>query len=429
MTAAHIVPRELAFYVATTFDSSGGPADWSSNGIYCHATEVDVTGLKRAVIENKNIRRSLRRHKHKNILGLRSAESTIGLSFYAHSSPSHAAEAAAATTFHLSTLVKCALGGMDLGYAIGLDSSGAEGADEIELDSDPGYAVGDALFVYDTSATRGEFYITNAIAAGPPVTISLDRDLHFAVDAGGADRTYAVIDCWIDDEVTTDRASSDHTTLWVRAQGDTAEDVYTAKGVKLQLGQISITAGEPVKLPMEGLVVTHTHETDTAEDFSAATIYGSAGVVPGISDQTLCKIAANGSPLANADFYGTITIDFGVKYEQLIGPNGWDGVHGYTDTGDETTIELMVDFDDDWTTGFHAQTTYALMIQIGVGTDAIGFYFPRLELSAMPTREDVNNLTCSKLTFRALGGTANTTGLSAVNARKLNAPAHLFFVA
>ena len=49
MTAAHIVPRELAFYVSPTFDSSGGPADWSSNGIYCYATEVDVSGLQRAV--------------------------------------------------------------------------------------------------------------------------------------------------------------------------------------------------------------------------------------------------------------------------------------------------------------------------------------------------------------------------------------------
>ena len=425
MTAAHSTPRELAFYVATAFDSTGGPADWSSNGTYCYATEIDVTGLVRASVENTNNRTTLR-GKHQNILALKNSDMKVA--FYMHSSPAHAAEAAAAATYHLSTFVKSALGGEDLGYSIGADSSGAEDTDEIEIDSDPGYVAGDALFCYDTSGTRGEFYISEAIAAGPPVTLTLDRDLHFAVDAGGADRIYAVIDCWIDDEVTTDHAAAGHTTLWLRAQGDSPADVWTAKGCKPQLGQIQITAGEPITMPFDLLVTTFDLEA-SAEDFSAATIYGSAGVVPGISDRTIVKIAAVGDPLADVDTYGTISIDPGVKYERKTGPNGWEGNHGHIDTGDETTLEMMVDFATAWGTAFEAQTTYHVLIQVGIGTDAIGFYFPRVEFASAPTRDEAGNLTVHKLNFRALKGAKSVAGLSAINGRKRNAPMHIFLVA
>ena len=424
--SSHIVPREFAYYVSTAWGTGGGPADWSSNGTYCYATEIDTTGLGRELVDNANNRLTLRGFNRK-ILTRRNASLSCG--FYLHSSPAHAAEAGTAASYHLCPLLKSALGGQDLGYAIGAASSEAEETDELEIDSDPGFVFGDATFIYDTSAARGEFYITQSIAAGPPVTLTLDRDLHFVVDPGGADRTYAVIDMFIDDTVTSDHTLTDHTTLWIRTQGQNTEDVQTSMGCKPQLGQITIAAGEPITIPLDVLVTTHTHETDTFEDFSAVTASGSAPAVPGLADQTMVKIAAVGSPLVEIDAYGSITINPGVMYEMSEGPNGWEGNHGFIDKGDDTTVEMMVDFDADWATAFHAQTAYHLLIQVGVGTDAIGFYFPRVEFSAYPNREAAGNITASKLMMRALKGTASISGLSAANARKLNSPMHIYLVA
>jgi acylphosphatase len=423
----HALPREIAYYVATAFTDAGGPADWSSNGTLFYATEISTEGLVRQSVENKNNRETLRQ-KHQNVLTLRSG-GNIPVSTYMHSSPANAAEAAAAVTFHLSTLAKSALGGEDLGYAIGLASSGAEQTDEIEVDSDPGFVKFDWVFPYDVSAGEGEFYQIQDIVAGPPVTLTLDRDRHFTVDNGGGDRTYAVIDNFIDDQVTVDRTQSAHTTLWLRFQGEHTEDVHTAMGCKPQMGPITITPGEPLEMPLDVLVTTHTHETDTKDDFSAVVPKGSAPAVPGIADKTLVKIADFGSPLATVAAIGSITINPGVTYSPIPGPNGWEGVHGYIDNGDDTTVELMVEFDDDYATDFNAKTTYHMLIQVGTGTDAVGFYFPRLEQASYPVRADEGNVTVCRLSLRALKSTVSISGLAGTNAIKARSPFHVLFVA
>ena len=354
---AHSLPREASFYISTAFSTAGGPASWVDDGTYFYVTAIDTTGMVRKAVDNENNRLDLRDF-HDQILTEKSG-ATASFAVYLHSKPTHAAEAAAATTFHLSTLVQAVLGGEDLGYGIGIASDAAEATTEIQIDADPGYVLGDALYLYDTSGTVGEFYFAQSVAAGPPVTVTLDRAKHFTSDTGGADRVYSVIDCWIDTTVTTDRTSGDHKTLWLRDQGQGSEDVRTAMGCKPSLGQITIAPG--------------------------------------------------------------------VTYGPVPGPNGWHGVHGYIDQGEHTTVELMVPFAKSYATAFNAQTHYHMLIQIGTGTDAVGFYFPNLAWGANPPRENGSNETVAKLSFRALKGSAATG--SSTNARKANSNMHILFVA
>ena len=422
---AHSLPREASFYISTAFSTAGGPASWVDDGTYFYVTAIDTTGMVRKAVDNENNRLDLRDF-HDQILTEKSG-ATASFAVYLHSKPTHAAEAAAATTFHLSTLVQAVLGGEDLGYGIGIASDEAEATTEIQIDADPGYVLGDALYLYDTSGTVGEFYFAQSVDAGPPVTVTLDRAKHFTSAVDGSDRVYSVIDCWIDTTVTTDRTSASHKTLWLRDQGQGSEDVRTAMGCKPALGQITIAPGVPMQLPFDLLVTDHSHETDTKADFSGETAVGEKGITPGIGVATLVKIAAVGSPLATVTSIGSISITPGVTYGPVPGPNGWNGVHGYIDQGEHTTVELMVPFAKSYATAFNAQTHYHMLIQIGTGTDAVGFYFPNLAWGANPPREEGSNETVAKLSLRALKGSAATG--STADARKANSNMHILFVA
>jgi hypothetical protein len=415
---AHALPRRFAFFTETTFGT--GPADWSTNGTSCYVIEPDVSGVAQAVEANENNRFSARDF-HQNIRTLKNTEFSFGT--YMHGSTVNAAEVAQAATYHLSTMLKAALGGMSLGYSIGF-SGGSAAAPEI--DSDPGYAVGDWIWCYDDSAAVGEFYQITVITL---LVLTLDRTLHFTPAA--ADRAYAVIECYIDDTVTTQHDHADHKTMSFCVQGELAEDVYALYGCKPAVSFEAIEAGQPSKLNWSVMATTFAVETLTADDFSAVTTHGAPGTVPGTADSTRVKLATVAGSLANiGNVRGGIQITPGVEYERVTGPNGLEGVHGHVDSVGETTIEMVVPFDDDYNTAFRAGTLKHLLIEVGQTPGAYpwGVYFPKVELAAEPTRSDEGSLTGSALSYRALLGPASGS-LTGAAERRFRSPMKLLLVA
>ena len=420
---AHALPRQIALFQETAF-VTGGPSSWANDSTPFYAIEPDVSGVAQVSLENENIRPRTRA-KHQNILGLKNCE--FSFSAYMHGKPSNAAEGAAATAFHLSTLLKSALGGADLGYGIGIADAGAN-PDEIEVDSDPGFAVGDFIFCHDTSATSGQFYRIVSIAAGPPVVLTLDRDLHFTADAGGADRAYAVIDCYIHQAAAAQHDHANHTTMQFQVQGEGTEDVWILKGVKPQLSIEGIAAGEPTKISCGCMVTTFDHETASKATFAAAPA-GEAGNVPGVADTTLFLMATHGDPLASVAALGSISVEPGVGYDRVMGPNGYEGVHGHVDNLNDTTLEVMVPFDDDYATEYRAQTEKHALIQVGTTVGAWGVYFPQLEYAQEPARNDEGALTGSTLSFRGRENQDSIGALTGDNAEKFRSPFHILIVA
>lgn len=426
MAVASALPRKIAVFVETAF-VTGGPADWSTNGTYMYAIGVDTSGLAQQSLPNENnVTRP--RFKHGNILGLRNSSMSMGL--YLHPSATHADEAAAATAFNLATILKSALGGQRLGYSIGVASSGSEETDELEVDSDPGFEVGDWIFVYDTSAGRGYFHRIEAIAEGPPVTLTLDRDKEFTPHATD-DVVKAVIDCYIHAYATTQHDHANHTTLQFCVQGDLSEDVVIAKGCKPTLSIEPIQAGQPVQASLEIAVTTFDAADEaTQDDFGSATPVGEAGLVPGIGATTRVLMADFGSPLATVPVRGQITIVPGPTYQPVTGPNGHEGVHGYyDDTSQDTTLELMVPFDADYPTEYRAQQHKHALIQIGEGIECIGFYFSELEYSAEPVRNDEGSLAGCTLSFRGLENSASAGSLTGDALEKWRSAFHIMLVA
>lgn len=425
---AHELPRKVALYTETAF-VTGGPADWSANGTYFFVTAVDDSGVVQATVPNENNR--IRPHYTHDHIRTRRV-SSFSLETYLHANPTNAAEAAAATTFHLAELGLAALGGRDLGYAIGAASSEAEETDEVELDSDPGYAQGDWIYLKDANGT-GQFYRVEAIAAGPPVTVTLDRDRHFTVDTGGADTVRAVIDCYIHQYAATQHDHASHKTMQFIVQGDLSEDVKVHKGCKPTLNVEPITPGQPLKLSYEVNVTTFEGADEaTADDFGNATPVGEAPLVPGIGTTHRVWLADVGSPLAEVTTRGAITPNLGIAYTPVegLGSGAPEGVAGYVlDITQDTTVELMVNWDADYVSEFRSGQRKHMLIQVGTGDDAVGLYFPALEYAAEPTRNGEGSLTSAALSFRAHENAASPGSLTGDNLEKWRSRVHLLFTA
>jgi len=420
---AHALPKQIALFQETAF-VSGGPSSWANDSTPFYAIEPDVSGIAQVSLENENIRPRTRAF-HQNILGLRNTEFQFGA--YMHGSPANAAEAAAATAFHLSVLLKSALGGADLGYGIGVASSEAEETDELEIDSDPGYAVGDFIFA-GSVADGHQFYRIVSIAAGPPVTLTLDRDRHWTPDTGGADRAYSVIDCYIHQAAAAQHDHANHTTMQFQVQGEGSEEVWILKGCKPSLSVEGIAAGEPTKLTFANMVTTFSHEDASKATFAAAPV-GEPGNVPGVADSTLFLMASKGSPLVSVPARGSISVTPGVGYDRVMGPNGYEGVHGHVDNLGETGMEVMVPFDDDYATQYRAQTEKHALIQVGNTVGAWGVYYPQLEYSQEPARSDEGGLSSATLAFRARENQDSIGALTGDNLEKFRSPFHILIVA
>ena len=427
---AHGAVRQVALFEETAF-VTGGPADWSTNGTYFYITSIDVAGLAQASVANEN-NRVRPRGTHDNILTLRSG-SSMSLSCHLHSNPTKAAEAAQATSFHLDTLLRAALGGRRLGWSEGVESSGAEASDELEVASDPGWEIGDWIRVHDTSEDTGYWHRIEAIAAGPPVTLTLDRDKEFTPDAGGADVVKAVIDCHIHAYATTQHDHANHKTLQILAQGDQTNDVVEAKGCKPTLSIEPFGAGQPLQISFDVAVTTFNGVDEaTKDDFGSATPEGEAGLVPGIGTSTDVYIADVGSALAATRNRGQISMTPGPTYTpvEAIGGSSNEGMEGYVDDiTQDTTLELMLPFSNTWSSKYRAQTHQHVLISVGESTDVVAFYFPELEIASEPQRNEEGALTGTSLSMRGHENSASEGALTGDALEKWRASFHILMVA
>lgn len=426
MAVAHALPRKIAVFEETAF-VTGGPADWSTNGTYMFAIGVDTSGVVQATVANEN-NVIFPRQKHANIKALRNSSMSLGV--YMHGSTAHAEEAAQAVAYHLATIFRAALGGQRLGYSAGVADAGAN-TDEIEIDADPGFEVGDWICLYDASTDTPYLHRIEAIAEGPPIVLTLDRDVEFTVDSGGGDTVKAVIDIYVHQYATTQHDHAGHKTLQFLVQGDLSEDVQIMKGCKPTLSIEPITAGTPLQATMEVAVTTFEGADDaTQDDFGSATPVGEAGLVPGIGATTRVLLADFGDPLATVPSRGQITIGPGPTYQPVTGANGYEGVHGYVDdVSQDTTLELMVPFDADYPTEFRDETFKHCLIQVGEGENVVGFYFPKLEYATEPVRNDEGSLTGCTLSFRGHLNDASPGSLTGDALEKWRSPFHILLVA
>jgi hypothetical protein len=420
MGIAHSAPRRVAVATESTF--AAGPAtDWSTNGELFLCIEPDVSGVAQGSVENENYRpRPMARWNR--IMALKS-EGSFSFSTYLTASGTHASETASATATTLSSLLKCAMGGRDLGYAVGVASSSTN---TVTVDTGEGsnYEQGDFIFLIPTSSSDGQFYRVQSVSTD---TLTLDRNVHATADNTGTIK--AVIDVFFDQDALTKSDDANHTTLAFLFEGEDGEDNWDLRGCKVAASIDTIEAGQPVRVAFDGMHTTFLHETLSAEGLTG-TYEGEGPLAVGTADDTLFLLADNGSSLASTVVH-SLTPTIGVGWEKVTGPNGTEGVHGYIATGfDAVGMSCSVRFDDNYATDWRAQTEKHALLQVGTTQAAIGFYWPRLEYAAEPSRgQGPGGVLVSELQFKALEDDGSINSLTGDSAQKWYSPMHILIVA
>lgn len=391
-------PKTVAYFIETTFATP--PADWDASGTEIYTIGPDPGGAMQALVENENY---LRTHlgSHGRIRGLKNCEVALG-GLYLHGSPNVTAETAQAVAIPLSDLCEVAWGGVKRGYAEGFAGGTAAAPD---LDSDANFAVGDWIFARDATDGEGEFIKITALPGAGVITP--DRPLTFTPDAGGADTARAVIMCYPHGAALREHTDAAHKTLSVFMKGDHAEDLYEFVGCKLNLTMGEVVAGAPSKLDAALVVTTWDNDGLSAPTLST-TPAGEAPGIPGTGDNTFVMIADKGTAMASVECYQA-TPSLSITHERVTGPNGTEGVHGHIAAGmAESTLTLVLEYDNAWQAKFEADTRQHCLIQVGTGDNAWGIYFPDLELQ-QPKRTDQNGITAVTLTFHVHEDTSGST--------------------
>lgn len=416
---AHVDPREFFFFVESTLAET--QSDWTTNGRPVYVLEPNVEGIEIAHLPNDNIT-PRRLFVHDFVHGLKSG-STVSWGHYLTASGGNAAETSQAVTTDQSTIYKACLGGETLGWSIGLDGAGSSAAPGI--DADPGFVAGMWGFFYDASAGVGEH---RRIESATATVATLHEALTFTPDA--ADVLHATITVYPDEPSMNDHTDANHTTLGVLIQGEDVDDVYEMRGVKPALSVEALTAGEQVKVTVEGMVTDYP-DAMPAKQVVAGTPSGISPLVASIGTTTSVRIGDFGGALTGVDCRGSIEIDLGYTWAQETGVCGHEGVKGHIGEGlGEGGVTLIVAIDDDFDVDEFALTKKHLHIQIGdQPTDAISFYWPRLEFKEKPKRVDEGGTTSMTLAFRAQEDTASISGLSGDEIAARRAPVSIIMTA
>lgn len=400
-------PRSAAVITEASFcnrDTAGlQPFDWAADGAAVWLLAPDTSSLAVGRVANENmVPRPT--YVHRDIQTLRASEFSFGA--YMHGSPVHAAAGDAATTtaYPLAQLLRCALGGMHTGSCRQL-SGGTTTAPTVA--SATGMAVGDWHFFRPAAAgSRGQLYRITAISG---TTLTLDRELHF--DPAAGDLAHAVIEFYLHPAALTRYTDPGHKTLAFVFAGDSPDDTFEVRGVKLAASVQAIEPGTPTRLQFAGRA-TSWARLESAPTFGSPA--GEAGSVPSVADTTHLLVAPVGQPLAPLDEHsrGAITPNLGVTHEPIPSATGVEGVAGYRATGfDAVSLALTVPFDPAWLTADAAGTEHHLLLQVGDTLGALpwGLYVPQGEIKATPSRATEGGLAGLALMFR---GRENATASS-----------------
>jgi hypothetical protein len=384
------------------------PAGWAS-GITFLAIDPQLGAMTRSVIPNENYKQRIFATRPM-VQSLANGE--MSFSVYLHGRSTAVADDARATItsphFPQAQFMQNAWGGIRLGYRT-LIASGTATAPVVEAGDGAQYEAGDWMFIHDTGtdATRGYFRKIASVSTDT-LTMWLGHDIPFTPAAN--DVLGAVISAYPHHRRMVNQSNASHLTQSFLHFGELAEDVQQGAGVKLNLTAIEgLEAGGAGRMAFSGMVAQVVKEGLTAP--TAADPLGDAPLAVATGDDTIVSISVVGATLATVEAQ-SITVTPGIASQPVPQIGGVEGRSGYTiaaDSSDSTMIEVVVDFDLDWSTGFLAGTRYQILIQVGtVAGRAYGIFAANCELVEDPSRGEATDLATSVLKFRCLESAVST---------------------
>ena len=416
--------REVLYQNEATFGVR--PAAWTSGTPFL-CVEPSAEGMQQATLENMNYRQRALATRAK-VLGL--SNGTCTFKVYAHGRSTGVADDARATittpNFPIAHFLQNAWGGVRLGYRT-IIASGSAAAPVVEAADGAQYAAGDWGFFVDVSVDANVGYFRKiASISTDTFTMWTGHDLPFTPAA--SDIVGPVIQCYPHTDRLKDPNHASHLTQSFLFMGDLSEDAQEGVGVKLNLTAIEgIAAGEAALFTFEGMVTQIDNEGVTQP--AAGTPLGDAPVVTSTGDDTFVYIVPVASTLAAVEAQ-TVSVTPGIASQPIPGVGGLEGRHGYTmvaGSADEMMLEVVVDYDDSWNTGFAAGTRYQILIQTGTQPGrAWAAFFANCELAEDPQRGAATDLSTSVLRFRPLESDV-ATAATGDDLEKVRAKGELLF--
>lgn len=402
----------------------------SANGGLLYFTAESFEAVRQAQIANRNYKKRPAA-EHPMLLALKS-NTEIPFEMYMYGGSANAAEGVQSTRVLRDEVFIGALGGEVRGYAAGITAGTASAPtiDEGDLDSQDTYSWGLFTDVTDSSRRFRKFSTVTDGGMGMADTLNMltGHDLHFTPDAGGADVMNAAVVHYPHWDAMEDHTHANHYTHTAFRKGRHTEDSVEPLGMKFGIGQIAVTAGERPSITLPTKVANFTdHELLTQPDLTG-TPSGVPGKTVGSGTETILEMEAVGTNLGTTArrFWASATFTFGVSFSPYVGPNGEEGVHGWgveEAAYEAQTLEITVEFDDDWKTAFRAGTRYHLLLQVGqTATNTWGIYCPNLSFSEEPQDTAVDGRRGLILRFKMLeDDQVSIIGLSEAAAHRVKA--------
>lgn len=405
---ANAIPRTISVLEESSFADTS--PDHDSNGQEIYVFDDDLSGVVQQAVDNQNYVQHVA--ENHNMLKALKSESSWPYSMYLHGSPATAGDGAQAASITLDKVLRSWAGGRKLGYGEGI-SGGTAAAPDID-DATNFTADADVGFFYDDSASTGYFRTITDIST---LTLTLyGGALPFT--PAGADVMHAVISIYPLEGPLTDHSDGDHTTLGYAVKGKAGEDYWELYGCKPTLEFNDWVQGDPTIVRVTNMVTDFGHEALSADTLSGAPD-GEPGLVVGKGTDTLFYLMAKDGSFTSTAI-NSFQFDPGIQYEAHRGPNGTEGVHGYTIGSNvpmRPTITITLPLDDDYATAFRLDpdnpTEYACLCQVGTSLNkAIAIEAMRMEVAQEPTRTVVNGVASTQVVFRLLryDGATSVTG-------------------
>lgn len=395
--------RTVALFEESSFGQP--PADWSASGTAFYCVEPNFEGVQQGSVPNQNYTQRPN-ERHTVVQSLRNCQVSFGV--YAHGrGGSGIAEGSSATSDYQASLMQNAWGGVRLGLHANIEAGSTATIVNVGAGQGASLLAGSVLFMCDTSdGSRGRFVVVGSRSTD---ALTLKTDVPFgapaATDTGGA-----VVTSYCQTAALISPSHADYLTHSLLDFGELADDIREVSGCKLNLTAIEGTnSGESPLLRFEVLCATHDNEGLTAPTLAAPV--GEAQLVVGQGEDTFVMLAEYGTSAMAAVVPQSISIVPGFKSQPVPGVGGVEGRLGYTMVPTEdTTITLVVDFDDSWATAWENGTQYHLLYQVGTEAGvAIGWYAPRMEIVEDPMRTVSTDMTTMTIKFRCLEDDASTT--------------------
>lgn len=419
MAAHHSNHRStLAFFPEVTAAIS--TTDWAADGTAIDHLAVEINSKEALVVDPTLEGRIQSVGKRRRIRGIRNNDATVRVKL--HGTGATTAEDSQVAETYLSQILEWCMGGVHRSYTRDVVSSANAYTLTVGVGLTTGFLPGCLIAVEDTTSPTAQntgklhFARVASVNAGTD-TIVLTEALPFTPAAN--DRIHGTITLYIDETVLEDAIRNGTVNTWswyhkrVGASGGT-DEIWQLEGCVATPSFANFARGQLPEVSLAIMAANFKHSgTDSLTNVSFSTVEGKPQLSMG--KDVRCSIASTAATTRVGQDINAFAIEPGfsrVRVETATEEvERFEAMSTYSMAPGECKITAtIVPYSDDWYAAIAAETSFRIMFyQPGPGgSTAAGagkswaICMPKAQVSATPSRADVNEIHGAQVEFAAM---------------------------